>query len=196
MRNNSIYTLRFRRKKKGLTDYRKRIKILSSNKTRLVVRKSTRNVQASIVQYRKEGDLVKLSFHSENLKKFGWNYSTKNIPAAYLVGYLLGKKATNAKSDEVILDIGLQKSVRGSRIYAVLAGALDAGLKVPHAKDILPSKDRLNGSHISKYGEMLKKDGSRLKRQFGGYLKNNVQLEVISKKFEEVRGNIEKNTNK
>ena len=196
MKGNKIRTLGFRRKREGFTDYRKRIKILSSNKLRLVIRKSLKSIQASIVEYNKKGDVVKLSFHSQNLKKFGWNYNTGNIPAAYLVGFLLGKRAKDANLDEAILDIGLQKSIKGSRIYTVLAGATDAGLKIPHNKEILPSKDRVSGKHIAHYAESLKKNESALKKQFGKYLKNNIDPQDITKKFEEVKNNIEKGNSK
>src|SRR3989338_7961062 len=143
----NTYTVQFRRKRKGLTNYWKRLSMLTSNKPRLVVRKSLKNIQAAIIVYGKKGDLVKVSSHSSNLKKFGWSYGTGNLPAAYLVGFLLGKNAKNAKFEEAIFDIGLNKSVKGSRIYAVLAGALDAGLNIPHSKDILPSKERIAGKH-------------------------------------------------
>jgi len=109
---------------------------------------------------------------------------------------LLGKKAINAKLDDVIVDIGSQKSVKGSRIYAVLAGVLDAGLKVPHKKEILPDKERLNGAHITKYAEMLKKNDELLKKQFGSYLKSKSQPENITKKFEEMKKNIENDMGK
>ena len=192
MKRSNIYTVGFRRDRSGLTNYRKRLKILSSNKPRLVVRKSLKNIQASIVEYSKKGDVVKLSSHSQNLKKFGWTYNTRNLPAAYLVGFLLGKKTKGTKLNEAIMDIGFQKSIKGSRIYAVLAGVLDAGLKVPHSKEILPNKERIIGTHIANYAEILKKDESLLKKQFGNYLKNNVEVMNIAKKFEEVKNNIEK----
>ena len=192
MKRDSIYTLGFSRKRKGLTDYRKRLKILSSNKPRLVVRKSLKNIQAFIVEYDKKGDIVKVKSHSNNLKKFGWEHNTGNVPSAYLVGFLLGKRAKDANLDEAILDIGLQKSIRGSRIYTVLAGATDAGLKIPHNKEILPSKERVSGKHIVHYAESLKKNESALTKQFGKYLKNNIDPQNITKKFEEVKNNIEK----
>ena len=178
MKKGNIYTVQFKRKRKGMTDYRKRLKILSSNKPRLVVRRSLNNIQAAIVEYDKKGDIVKASSHSSNLKKFGWTYNTGNLPAAYLVGFLLGKHAS-VKFDNAVLDMGLNKSVRGSRIYAVLAGALDAGLKIPHNKEILPSKERIMGKHIMDYGKLLKKD-------------NYVN---IVKNFEEVKNNIDKKIN-
>src|SRR3989338_7784990 len=118
MKKDNIYTVQFRRKREGTTNYRKRLKILISNKPRLVVRKSLNNIQAAIVEYNKKGDVVKLSCHSSNLKKFGWVYGTGNLPSAYLVGFLIGKRASG-KFDSVIFDIGLNKSVKGSRIYAV-----------------------------------------------------------------------------
>src|SRR3989338_4887926 len=182
MKPNNIYTLQFKRKRKSLTDYRKRLKILSSNKPRLVVRKSLKNIQAYLIEYNKNGDSIKICSHSSNLKKFGWNYGKDNIPAAYLVGLLLGKKAKSANISEAVLDIGLNKSVSGSMIYAVLAGALDSGLKVPHGKEILPSRERLNGTHIANYAILLKKDPVKFKNQFGYYLKNNMQPEDIVKK--------------
>ena len=180
----------FRRKRKGLTDYRKRIRILSSKSPRLVIRKSLRSIQASIVDYSSKGDIVKVCAHSSRLKGLGWDYSLSNLPAAYLVGYLLGKKAKKAKLDKAIADIGLHKSVKGSKIYAVVAGAVDAGLEIPHKKEILPSKERILGAHIMKYAEMLKKSGSQ--PNFGGYVKNNVDPAIIGKKVEEVKGRIDK----
>lgn len=196
MKRSNIYTVQFRRKRKGLTDYRRRLKILSSNSLRLVVRKSLKNIQACIIMYDKKGDIAKVSSYSGNLKKFGWTYNTGNVPAAYLVGFLLGKKAEGAKFGKIILDIGFQKSTKGSRIYAVLAGALDAGLNIPHNKEILPSKERISGAHISNHAKVLKKDESLFKKQFGSYSKNNIDLNNISKKFEEVKNNISKNQGK
>lgn len=191
MKKSNIYTVRFRRKRKGLTNYRKRLKILSSNKLRLVVRKSLKNIQATIAEYHEKGDLVKISCHSSNLRKYGWVYSTSNIPAAYLVGFLLGKRAIS-KFDDVILDIGTNKSVRGSKIYAVLAGAIDAGLKIPHGDKILPSKDRIFGKHIIDYGTTLKKDAELFKKQFNSYLKNNNDPTSIGINFVDVKNKIEK----
>jgi large subunit ribosomal protein L18 len=194
MEKTNIYTMQFRRKRKGLTNYRKRLKVLAAKRPRLVVRRSLKNIQAAIVGYDKKGDIVKASSHSSNLKKFGWVYGTGNLPSAYLVGFLLGKRI-NPKFDEVILDIGLHKSVSGSRIYAVLAGILDAGLKVPHSKEVLPSKERVMGKHIMDYAELIKKDTGLFKKQFNSYSKNGHTFDLV-KKFEEVKDNINKQQDK
>jgi large subunit ribosomal protein L18 len=191
MKKSGIYTVQYRRKRVGATNYRRRLKILVSNKLRLVIRKSLKNIQAAIVEYDKKGDVVKVSSHSSNLKKFGWVYNTGNLPAAYLAGYLIGKRAS-AKFGDVVLDIGLNKSIRGSRVYAVLDGALDAGLKVSHSKEILPGKERITGKHIMDYARLLKKDDSLFKKQFGSYIKNGNDPFNIVKNFEEVKKNIDK----
>ena len=189
MRKDNIYTVYFRRKRKGFTNYRRRLKILTSNKPRLVVRKSLKNIQANIVEYNKKGDIVRVTCHSAILKRIGWNYGTGNLPAAYLVGFMLGAKAKAANFKDAVLDIGINKSVKGSRVYAVLAGALDAGLKVPYGENILPDKDRLSGKHIAAYAQKLK-DKEALKKQFGSYIKNNVDSDSIAKNFEEVKDKI------
>jgi large subunit ribosomal protein L18 len=66
-----------------------------------------------------------------------------------LTGLLAGKRARDKKVKEVVLDLGLQTSTKGSRIYAALKGVLDAGIKVPHSEKILPDEDRIKGVHIS-----------------------------------------------
>ena len=189
MRKGNIYTVYFRRKRDGFTNYRRRLKILTSNKPRMVVRKSLKNIQANIVEYNKNGDIVRVTCHSAILKKLGWNYGTGNLPAAYLVGFMLGAKAKAANFKDAVLDIGINKSVKGSRVYAVLAGALDAGLKVPYGENILPDKDRLSGKHIAAYAQKLK-GGETLKKQFGSYIKNNANPGNIAKNFEEVKEKI------
>lgn len=191
MNKNNVYTVQFRRKREGFTNYRKRLKILASNRPRLVVRKTLRNIQAAIAEYNSKGDMVKVATHSSQLKKFGWVYGNGNLPAAYLTGFLLGKKAKRAKIENAILDIGLNKSVKGAKVYAVLAGALDAGLTIPCNKEILPEKGRMSGKHISDYA--LKLNNANVQNQFSSYSKNNINLTNITKNFEDTKKSIESN---
>ena len=83
-RNNNTFTVRFRRRREGVTDYRKRLKILKSEKPRLIVRKSLNNVVVQFAEYDMKGDKVMLSAHSKELAKLGWSGNRGNIPAAYL----------------------------------------------------------------------------------------------------------------
>ncbi len=190
MSKKNTHVVPFRRKRKGLTNYKKRLTLLLANKPRLVVRKSTRNISAQIINFDKAGDKVIISASSQNLSKFGWKGTAGNLPGAYLVGLLAGKKAQEKGIKEAILDIGLQKSIPGSKVYAVLKGVLDSGLTVPHSESMLPKEDRIKGEHITKYAQELKKDDAKYKKSFSEYIKNNVDPSDITKYFEETKNKI------
>lgn len=140
--------IQYRRKRAGLTDYRKRLVMLKSGLARLVVRGSNRGIQAQIVRYAADGDVVLATARATDLKKLGWTSATGNTPAAYLTGMLLAHKAASKVKGDIILDIGLQSHHKGGRIYAVAKGAIDGGLTVRVSEDVLPSQERLSGSHI------------------------------------------------
>lgn len=148
---NKRQVIPYRRKREGKTNYKKRIAYLSSGIPRLVVRKSLKNIIAQIIKYEPAGDKVLVSASSQELKKLGWKLSGSNLPAAYLVGYLIGKKAKDAKINESILDLGLYQPIKGSKLYSALKGAIDAGLIVPHDASVIPKQERIEGKHISEY---------------------------------------------
>jgi large subunit ribosomal protein L18 len=156
--------MQFKRRREKKTNYKKRLALLKSGKTRLVIRKSLSNVSVQFINFKSEGDETIVSASSTELKKLGWN-RTGNTPAAYLTGLLAGKKAKDKKIEKAILDLGLQTSTKGSRIYAALKGVLDSGIKVPHSEDILPSEDRIKGKHIS---EEIEKQFEEIKNKIVG----------------------------
>ncbi|NOY11893.1 MAG: 50S ribosomal protein L18 [Archaeoglobi archaeon] len=147
------YRVPYRRRREGKTNYRKRLKLLLSRKPRLVVRVTNRRVIAQVVEYHPDGDRTLVYADSKELEKFGWKGDLNNTPAAYLTGLLVGKKAREAGIEEAILDIGLRTPSRGARVFAVLKGAVEAGLEVPHSEEILPDESRLRGEHIASYYE-------------------------------------------
>jgi large subunit ribosomal protein L18 len=140
--------IKFKRRIEKKTNYRRRLGLLKSDRIRVVIRKSLDNISVQFVNFNPKGDETVASAVSAELKKLGWK-RTGNIPAAYLTGLLAGKKAKEKKVTEAVLDLGIQTSTKGSRIYAALKGAVDAGISIPHSKDILPSDDRVKGKHIS-----------------------------------------------
>ncbi len=157
---NKRKVIPFRRKREGKTNYKKRIALLTSEKPRMVIRKSLKNFNAQIIIYDPKGDRVITSACSSELKKFGWKFSGGNTPAAYLVGYLAGKKAKNAKITEVVADVGLYQPIKGSKLYAVLKGAVDVGLNVPHDESSAPKAERIVGKHIADYKKLILKKTS------------------------------------
>ncbi|WP_456368918.1 50S ribosomal protein L18 [Thermococcus sp.] len=186
------YRVPFRRRREGKTNYHKRLKLLKSKKPRLVVRKSLNHHIAQIVVYDPKGDKTIVSAHTRELMRdFGWKGHGGNTPSAYLLGLLIGYKAKQAGIEEAILDIGLHPPTRGSSIFAVLKGAVDAGLNVPHSEEIFPEDYRINGEHIANYAKALKKEDETLyRKQFGGYLLKGIEPEKLPEHFEEVKGKI------
>lgn len=140
-----------RRRRAGLTDYRKRLKLVKSGLERLVVRRTNRRIIAMLVKSKAGGDETLVSATSDVLSKFGWKASFKSIPAAYLTGFLLGKKALEKGVEKAIVDFGVHRFVKGPRLYAVVKGVLDAGVEVPVDEEMLVPEERLYGEHISNY---------------------------------------------
>jgi len=122
------YNVQKRRKRTGKTNYKKRLKLLLSHKLRLVVRPALKNITVQIVEYHPKGDKVVASANARELEKLGWKFNKGNLPAAYLTGLLAGTRAKEKGIKEAILDVGLNSSTKGSRIFACLKGTIDAGL--------------------------------------------------------------------
>lgn len=182
------YRTQFRRKREGKTDYRHRLKLLRSGRLRLVTRISLNHVAAQVMRATPAGDTTMASAHSKQLEKFGWKCHTSNLPTAYLVGLLCGYRALEANVKDCILDIGMHEPVPRTKVFAVLKGALDAGLNIPHEDEILPDDDRINGKHISQYAVKLKeKDPNAYQSRFSGYLARGLPPEHIPEHFNEVK---------
>lgn len=180
------YKVPRRRRREGKTDYRARYKMaIGRYKYRAVVRKTNRYIIVHFTSIELGGDRTYVYVTSKILRKFGWPYSCKCLPAAYLTGYIAGLLALKKGIKEAILDIGLFRSTRGNRLYAALKGMLDAGVRIPHDPVIFPSEERIRGEHIVAYAKLLKeKEPERYKRQFGGYLKIGADPEKIPEVFE------------
>ncbi len=145
------YFIGFRRRREGRTDYYRRMKLIVSDRPRMVVRRTNRHIIVQLVTATLEGDRTLVAAKSDELSAFGYTGSLSNTPAAYLTGMLFAVKALNEGYQEANLDIGLSRASRGSRVFAVLKGAVTAGLDVPHSPEILPPDDRTNGAHIVAY---------------------------------------------
>jgi Ribosomal protein L18 len=179
----------FKRRKEGKTNYGARLKLIELDKLRLVVRITNNHVIAQIVKVAPEGDETVISAHSNEIKKMGWLGSTKNTSAAYLTGFLCGKKALKDGIDEAILDIGLRSPTKGTNIFAVLKGAVDAGLNIPHGSAILPSDERIAGEHVAQYAESL--TDADLEKKFSGYIKNGLSPKDLPDHFGKIKQKID-----
>jgi len=151
MRQGPRYRVKSRRRREGRTDYRKRLALLKSRKTRIVVRKTLKNTIVQFVKYNEGGDEILVSTISNELvKNYNWKFSTSTTPAAYLTGLLAGKKAVDKGIKEGVLDMGRYVPSTGSKVFAVLKGLTDAGIECPSDKEKIPKEDRILGKHLNK----------------------------------------------
>jgi len=150
-----------RRRKESKTDYKLRLGLLRSGKSRIVIRKTNKYMIVQAVESVEAQDKVIKGVSSKDLISNGWDVkfkgSLKSVPAAYLTGLLLAK---NLKGKNFILDLGMTKTIAGNRSYAVVKGLIDGGLNINANEKVFPSEDRLNGKHMS---EDVQKVISKLK---------------------------------
>ena len=184
------YTVRYRRRREGKTNYKKRLNLLMSKKPRLVLRYSLNGVSLQIIEFKPEGDVVLLTAHSRELGKLGWSYNGKNTSSAYLTGLIIGKKAAAKGIKEAVLDIGLKQAIKGSRLFACLKGAVDGGLDIRHSPKCFPKEDRIRGKHIEDYANKLKTNNEVYQKQFAKYIKSGIDPMQITKIFDDVKKKI------
>jgi large subunit ribosomal protein L18 len=158
------YSKILRRLREEKTNYRKRGTMLMGKRDFIAVTISNQNTQVQILTPGMTGDKVVSSAHSRYLLEKGWKGSRKSVPAAYLTGYLAGKKALGQGAKDAILYTGTKRYTQ--RMAAALKGVIDAGLQVPANEETFPPEDRINGEHLT-----VKNDISKMKSTIDGEVK-------------------------
>ena len=190
MASGPRYSVAYRRRREGKTDYKRRRALVRSGKARAVVRVTNKYVIVQISEATPNGDIVRASASSRQLAKLGWKGGLGNLPAAYLTAALAARRAVSNGVKEAILDIGLKGPTKGSKVFAALKGLADSGLVVPHSDDPLPKMDRIGGAHIASYGKLLAGQQESYRRRFSGYLGRGLRPEDLSGHFEQFRKTI------
>ena len=203
----------------------------NSPKYRLVVRFTNRDVIAQIVSSQITGDFVFTSAYSHELPRYGIRHGLTNWAAAYATGLLVARRAlqklgldetyqgveevegeyqlTEAVEDgprpfKVFLDIGLQRTTTGGRVFGVLKGASDGGLYVPHSPNRFPGWDiegeeldaellrkYIFGGHVAEYmEELLDDDEERYKLLFKSYLDDDIEADDLEEIYTEAHEKI------
>ncbi len=191
MAKNQNFTVIYRRKRIGKTNYKNRLKLVASLQKRIIIRKSNKHVLLQVADYAKDGDLVLLSAHTKELSKYGWKGATGNISSAYLAGFLLGHKMKNKNLSGAVVDIGMQTSAKKGVIYSAVKGIIDGGVSVPCSKEVFPAEERIKGKHIASYAKEFKKSKEEFAKKFSYYIKNNIDPEKITEHFDAVKKSIE-----
>ena len=157
MAHKTIYKVKSKRRRQGITNKEKRLGLLRSGKPRMVVRVNANKVTCQIVDYVPKGDVTKVNTTSLELKNYGYKGHNGNAAAAYLTGYLCGKKAAAKNVKEAVLDIGLRTPVLGSNAFAALKGAVDAGLDIPLEETAFPKEEHYMKETVKETKETMDK---------------------------------------
>jgi large subunit ribosomal protein L18 len=191
MAKGPSYNVPYRRRREGKTNYKARKRLIMSRLPRLVARKTGKHVIVQLLRPTVNGDEVMTSVHSRELRKsYGWLGDFNNLPSAYLTGLLCGYRAVANGVSEAVFDIGLQTPSRGSCIFGVLKGFLDAGVGVAHDEAVLPDESRIKGQHIADYAEELASDPDVFSRMFSAYLSRGFSPQKTPDHFSSVKEKI------
>jgi len=137
-----------------------------SKRYRLVVRRTNSQILTQIVFSTLTGDRVLCSAESAELRGMGLTAGLTNYSAAYCTGLLLARRLLKqVKLDgdykgtetldgdyyctgdspegdkrpfKALLDVGIQRTTTGARLFGALKGAADGGINVPHNHNRFP----------------------------------------------------------
>lgn len=184
------YTVKHRRRREAKTDYKQRLRLLSSNKFRVVIKRGINNFLVQFIQYGEKGDKVLVSVHSRELLKYGWELHRGNMSAAYLSGYLCGLKAKKSGIKNCIIDFGTVGAIKKSSLFAVVKGLIDAGIDLPYSKEALPDQETISGKKVVDYALVLKNNKDLYSKQFSSYDKKGIKVEETQKIFQNTKTKI------
>jgi large subunit ribosomal protein L18 len=138
------------------TNYRKREALLISKQDFVTIKITNQNLIAQVLKPEIWRDRVKVSTHSRELRRYGWKGSLNSLPACFLVGTLLGRKALEKGVKNAVLYVGNKPFT--SRVAACATGIVHAGVNIPISSESFPSEHRLNGQHIADYAAKLREE--------------------------------------
>ena len=152
-----------KRRAENKTNYTKRRKLLEGGKPRIVVRKTNRYITIEYIESRQAQDSVRAYSNSKELLEQGWpkekSGSLKSLGAAYLTGLMFGNKIKSFAP--AILDTGIIRSTKGSKIYAAVKGIIDSSYKIKCGEEVIPSPERINSANLKEFFDKVKANLSK-----------------------------------
>jgi large subunit ribosomal protein L5e len=208
----------------------------NNRKSRLVVRFTNTKCICQIMYATIRGDMIVAQACSTELEKFGIPAGYKNYAAAYCTGLLVarrvlkkfgmdeafkGKEELDGEDYHVedeendqrpfkcILDVGLQTTTVGHRMWGALKGAVDGGLHIPHSNKKFPGfkpaeekgmdpeydaeahKEKIFGTHVKEYMEMLaEEDPTKYEAHFSKYIAADIDADKMEDMYSEAHDKI------
>jgi large subunit ribosomal protein L18 len=171
------------------TNYRKRQALLISKQDFVTIKITNQNVIAQVLKPEIQGDIVRVSTHSRELRRYGWKGSLNSLPACFLVGLVLGRKAMEKGVDKAVLYIGNKPFT--SRIAACMKGIVQAGINIPISSESYPTEHRLDGQHIAEYALKIKTENiDKYNKHFSSLLREGLVPENYQSHVEEITARI------
>ena len=147
-----------RRRLENKTNYSKRLRLLEGRKPRVIIRKTNKYIIIQYIESAAAQDAVKVSVMSKDLLSYGWPEakagSLKSLGASYLTGILFGNKVK--KLAPAILDTGLIRSTKGSKIYAAVKGINESGFQLPCNEKVMPEEARIKSENVKEFLDKVK----------------------------------------
>jgi len=211
----------------------------NSRKHRMVVRFTRTKCICQVVYATIIGDKVISQATSTELKKYGVPAGYTNYAAAYCTGLLASRRTlkkfgldgtfkgkeeingeeyhveeeeTERKPFKCILDLGLQRTCVGSRVWGALKGAVDGGLHIPHncknftgftpaedkgaasSYDAEAHKAKIFGGSLQEYMEMLaEEDPTKYEAHFSRYISADIDAEKVEGMYGDAHKKIREN---
>ena len=114
--------------------------------------------------------------------------------------YFVDELDDDKRPFRALLDVGIQSTTTGNRVFAALKGATDGGLDVPHNEKRFPGYDRdtkeydaevhherIFNLHVAEYMEYLQEEDEALyKTQFAQYIANDISADSMEEYIEGV----------
>ncbi|EFX03563.1 60S ribosomal protein l5 [Grosmannia clavigera kw1407] len=135
------------------------------------------------------------------LKKLGLDETFKGVEEPdgeyTLTEAAEGEDGEERRPFKAFLDVGLNRTSTGARVFGALKGASDGGILVPHSENRFPGfdveakeldaetlKKYIYGGHVGEYMELLEdEDEERYKGQFEQYTEDDVTAEELEEVY-------------
>jgi len=123
----------------GLTNYQRRKDLLKSGKSYISVFKGKNQWNIMKLKNGNLLDIIEYSMCGKHLRNLGWKRNLVTRLALYLLGYWFG--LNHPEKEEHLVNMGVYKSNKAGRIWALIKGVKDSGFPVRVNDSVLPSED-------------------------------------------------------
>lgn len=204
-------------------------------KFRLILRFSNKNISCQAAYTTLSGDKICSHAYARELSNYGLTVGMTNYSAAYSVGLLCARRCLSTfgldkiyngidgvtglddkleprapRQFTLIIDTGLKRTSTGSKMFGILKGALDGGVKIPHNEKRFVGYEKITkkyepdlmrryifGAHVSDFMEELEEEEpDSFRRQFSQFIKQNIKHSDLEQIYHKVHEGIRANPTK